>query len=231
MKMLVSDFDRTFYINDIDIEINKEYVDKFRKMNNIFLFATGRCYASFMNVKRKFNLEYDYLILDHGSLIMDNNDNILYKYTLDNNLLYRLLPYLSLDKCDCYYFCSLKEKIKEINNNEITKIYLRYNNKMDRNNVFKIINDKFKDCFSIYYLSNNAIEIVSKMVNKSYAIDKLINIIKVNKSDVYTIGDGYTDIEMIKNYNGYMISNGIKELESVAWRKVDSVSLLLRDIM
>ena len=48
-KILVSDYDQTFYLNDEDIEKNKKSVEEFRKKGNIFVFATGRSYFDFMN--------------------------------------------------------------------------------------------------------------------------------------------------------------------------------------
>ena len=32
---------------------------------------------------------------------------------------------------------------------------------------------------------------------------KLRDKLDIDKEDVYTIGDGYSDIEMIRNFNGY----------------------------
>ena len=76
-KMLVSDYDKTFYTNDIDIEINKSSVNTFRNKGNIFVFATGRSYADFKEVETKFSLKYDYLIFNHGATIIDKNENII----------------------------------------------------------------------------------------------------------------------------------------------------------
>ena len=45
-KVLVSDYDQTFYINDEDIEKNKLAVSEFRKEGNIFVIATGRSYLA-----------------------------------------------------------------------------------------------------------------------------------------------------------------------------------------
>lgn len=38
-KMIVSDYDKTFYLNDKDIENNKLLVNQFRKKGNIFVIA------------------------------------------------------------------------------------------------------------------------------------------------------------------------------------------------
>ena len=41
-KILVSDYDRTFYLNKEGIKKNIEAVEKFRKNGNLFVIATGR---------------------------------------------------------------------------------------------------------------------------------------------------------------------------------------------
>lgn len=41
-KLVVSDYDRTLYLNDSDIKINTEIIKKFRANNNFFIIATGR---------------------------------------------------------------------------------------------------------------------------------------------------------------------------------------------
>lgn len=230
-KLLASDFDRTFYINEKDIKNNIKYVNLFRENNNIFLIATGRSYSSFKEVLNKFYFNYDYLILDHGSLIMDSKDNILYKYILDKNLLNKLIPYLKLDNVINYYYCTPKEKTKELNNKEITKIYIKYNNKEEKDKVITTIKETFKNKLNIYYLSNNAIEITSSNVNKKKAIYKVLDIVKIDKQNVYTIGDGQSDIEMIKEFNGYTMVNGIKELKEYSIKELNSVSELLKELI
>ena len=230
-KLLASDFDRTFYIDEKDIENNIKYVNLFRENNNIFLIATGRSYSSFKEVLNKFNFNYDYLILDHGSLIMDSKDNILYKYILDKNLLTKLIPYLKLDNVINYYYCTPQEKTKELNNKEITKIYIKYNNKEEKDKVITTIKETFKNELNIYYLSNNAIEITSSNVNKKKAIYKVLDIVKIDKQNVYTIGDGQSDIEMIKEFNGYTMVNGIKELKEYSIKELNSVSELLKELI
>lgn len=230
-KLLASDFDRTFYINEKDIKNNIKYVNIFRKNNNIFLIATGRGYISFKETLNKFNFNYDYLILDHGSLIMDSKDNILYKYILDKNLLNKLIPYLKLDNVINYYYCTPQEKTKELNNKEITKIYIKYSNKEEKDKVITTIKETFKNKLNIYYLSNNAIEITSSNVNKKKAIYKVLDIVKIDKQNVYTIGDGQSDLEMIKEFNGYTMVNGIKELKEYSIKELNSVSKLLKELI
>lgn len=46
-KLLVSDYDKIFYLNDYDIKKNKSYVNKFINLGNMFVIAKGRSYQDF----------------------------------------------------------------------------------------------------------------------------------------------------------------------------------------
>ena len=50
------------------------------------------------------------------------------------------------------------------------------------------------------------------------------------KEDIYTIGDGYSDIKMIKDYNGYAMKESVQELKESAIGQVNCVSELLEFI-
>lgn len=75
------------------------------------------------------------------------------------------------------------------------------------------------------------IEIISSKANKAKAIKILIehfsNLIYPN---VYVIGDGYSDIEMIKEFNGYCMKESVIELKKIAKKEFASVSELIEEI-
>ena len=96
-KILVSDYDQTFYLNDEDIEINKKAVAKFRKEGNIFVIATGRSHFDFHNKVDKYNFEYDYVIINHGATILDKNDKIFANFSINNEIINNIKKDLQLD--------------------------------------------------------------------------------------------------------------------------------------
>lgn len=61
-KLLISDYDQTFYLNDEDIEKNKIYVNKFIDLGNLFAIATGRSYLDFYNKLDIYKFNYNYAI-------------------------------------------------------------------------------------------------------------------------------------------------------------------------
>ena len=80
-------------------------------------------------------------------------------------------------------------------------------------------------------VSGNAVEIISNKTCKSYAIEEIAQIENINQEEIFTIGDGYSDIEMIKNYNGYCMEESVPELLKIcSWKIIKSVSELIEKI-
>ena len=51
------------------------------------------------------------------------------------------------------------------------------------------------------------------------------------KDNVYTIGDGYNDIEMIKDFNGYAMKNAVEDLKLNVEKEYNSVFEFIYEIM
>lgn len=230
MKVLVTDFDKTFYKDNEDIEINKALVNEFRKKGNLLIFATGRSKFSFNRQINKFNLKYDYLILNHGSVIVDKDWNTLFYSTLDSNIIDLVKPYLRIEDSISFYYCSL-DKDKLDSGENIVKIHIKYNNY----NALKEVHDQIKDMFgtivNVFMASKRTLEIVSKSSSKLKGIKYLVNELKLEENNIYTIGDGESDIEMIKEYNGRAMNDSIDELRNSNYKKCDTVSELIKEIL
>ena len=229
-KLLVSDYDQTFYINDEDIEKNKIAVNEFIKKGNIFVIATGRSYADFMKKKNQYNIECDYLIINHGATILDKKDNIIFNEKIPNEILDSLKFDLHIENSERNFCCSILESRVEFEHKNLTKIHVKYNDLEYSNKILKKLKEKYNGFLNSYLVSGNSIEIISKNANKSKAIKLLSKEIEIGQEKIYTIGDGYSDIEMVKDYNGYAMKESVDELKNVALEEIDSVSDLIRKI-
>jgi hypothetical protein len=230
-KILVSDYDQTFYLNDEDIEKNKIAINKFRKKGNIFVIATGRSYLDFKNKVDLYKFEYDYVIINHGATILDKANNVFANFSIKNNIVSNIKNDLQLEKSIKEFCCSRLESRVDFEHKDLTKINVKYNSKDEAMNINKDINDKYSEFVNSYYVTENSVEIISNEINKSKAIDLLLNRLNVLRKNVYTIGDGYSDIEMIKDFNGYAMKKSVVELKEVAKKEYDSVSELINEIM
>ena len=229
MKVLVSDYDKNFYVNEFDIKKNIKAVQEFRNLGNIFIIATGRSYLDFKKKVNAYNIKYDYVLLNHGSTILDKNDNIILNIPIDN-LNLEIINDLELNKTIEHFCCSELESRVDFNYPNLTKIAVRYLPFVNIPKIKEKLEIKYNN-INVYLVSSNMIEIISKNISKSKAIEILRKLLNINKDDIYTIGDGETDIKMIQDYNGYAISNAIKELKNVSIGEVKSVSELINKII
>ncbi len=230
-KIIVSDFDKTFYLNDVDIEINKIAVDNFRKKGNIFVIATGRSYFDLQNKVNLYHFKYDYALINHGATIIDKNDNIIYNFSIKDKIISSLKQDLKLDKIDKYFCCSELESRVNFEHMNLTKIALVYNNKIDVQSLSNKLNKKYKEINS-YPVAQNMLEIISKETDKSKSIKLLVKYLGLSDlNNIYTIGDGYSDVSMIKDYNGYAMQNSVKKLKNVANGEYKSVSKMIQDVL
>lgn len=94
-----------------------------------------------------------------------------------------------------------------------------------------LINTKYSNYINSYYVTGDAIEIISNKANKSQAIKVLKEKLNIKKSDIYTIGDGYSDIEMVRDFKGFNMVNSVKELKNVSIGEYKSVSDFIGDVI
>ena len=86
MKLLVSDFDGTYYLNDLDILNNNNLIKEFQANGNLFMLSSGRSFKSLKDMTKKYNIPYDYLSCSDGSILYDKFDNIIIKFDLEPSI-------------------------------------------------------------------------------------------------------------------------------------------------
>lgn len=229
--ILVSDYDKTFYLDDSDIELNKEYVKKFHGNGNVFILATGRSYFDFKKVVSKYKIEYDFAIINHGATILDKYDNILYNSSISNEVINNILIDLKLNTATNYFLCSKLESRVSKNHEDITKINVQYNDEKTTLEINKYLSSKYNSYINTYIIGPTKIEIVSKDSSKLQAIMFLEKNNNYDKNRISVIGDGNSDIEMVKYYDGYCMKNSVDDLKQIANKEYNSVSMLIQDIL
>lgn len=214
-KVLVVDYDRTLFINNNDMLNNIKAINNFRSKGNIFVIATGRTYSSLKKEIDKHKIQYDYLILNHGALVIKNDNTALFHYKIDKSILLDVNDYLTKLKAKNIFYSYYLEDTNDINNPDISKLTAKFSSNLDNfKEIMMNIIKKYNNALNIYFTQNFEIEIISKDTNKSQALNLLMKKANFKKENIYTIGDSYTDIEMIKDYNGSCMDNSIDILKN-----------------
>lgn len=227
-KILISDYDGTFYQSDIDIKKNIDKVTEFRALGNLFVLATGRSYVDLKQEIDKYKIPYDYLILNHGALLLSKDLEIIKIFTLDKVLVNSILEYANnKDIYDVILIDAFKKRVDDTSN--IVKLMLKLYSYDKALEVKKYIDKSYTNIKSYLVKDENhyLVEFISSKASKSLMIEKILDKEKIVKKNVYTIGDGINDTDMIKKYNGYRVKNSCKELISVTDKVIDNVSDLI----
>lgn len=206
MKLIVSDFDGTFY--DENYLENIDFIKSLKDVD--FVIATGRNYES---LKKDLKIDCKYYICNDGGYILDNNENVIYKNYMNDDsikIVYDRMKELNFSK----YFFDYVDHFDEDLKPKVNKLSIR---KKD-NNTYSDMKYMFKGIDDIYgYLSENWINILSIESKKELAIEK----IKSNYDEVIVIGNEINDYEMIKKYNGYLINKQINNDENIINKFLD----------
>ncbi len=236
MKLLVSDFDGTYYLNDNDIKLNNKRVKEFRKQGNLFMLSSGRSYKSLKEKTEEFNIPYDYLSCCDGSILYDKDGNIIDFFSLDKSIINEflsLVKYAKVHNIQYSYPDDYYDNLKDdtligcnivIMNEDITDTFV--------NNYLKMQTKFTNYDFLIYsYHDRTFYCLKNKGINKSSTINVLKEKLNLKENTIYTVGDNDNDYYMLKHFNGYYIGNPSDNIKNVCLKGYDSVSNLVNDII
>ena len=209
MKVLFSDYDGTIktfdkrpnIIEKCTFKKNLLYIRKFIVSGNIFNITTGRSPESIRREIEKYSILYNYLTCYDGKITFDNKGKILSSSFIDENVLSGIRKLL-LDKDLITKVVSYNEngRVNSLDNSIV--LYLFFNNFSEvKKYIDNIVSDK-KDIVVEYSSFVKRVSITSK-INKETAANKLIDFNDWNYSDIYSVGDGKNDLELLTAYNGY----------------------------
>ena len=185
MKLVVSDFDLTFF--DSNYEENIKLINSFVQKGNMFVIATGRSFELLKKDIKNKNIDFKYLICSDGSVVFDKIviNKIIEQLQNDTNL-----RFLDIDA----------------NVFGISAIYAIFNS---MEYAEKVLNGFLNKYEVSGYVSTHGIKIINKNISKVSGIEYIRNIINIEEDNIYTIGDRINDLEMIDKYNGYLIGKDV----------------------
>ena len=237
MKLFVTDYDGTLFVDEDSLKENIKYLKQLQNNNFKIVISTGRGHPSIKSLIDTYNIPYDYLSCADGSIIYDNNDNILEMYEM------------SIDVIDTFI-----NFYQSLNYEEIQFVYPEgYSNIFNKNNILLGTNV----CINSLYYNNDTVNHFLELkksypnynfltyrhpifsylcikpygINKSTTIKYLKNKYNINDNDIYVIGDSDNDYAMIKDFNGSCMENSTLEVLNIAKNKYVNVSDYIKDIL
>lgn len=229
MKLLSSDYDNTLNSINYDLKFNLIFLRKFMANGNLFLLNTGRPFKSIKGEIDKFDIPFDYLSCNDGNILFDANYRVIYSASLEENLHNSLLSLRHQFDVQVNVVRYLEnilefEIIVPCANEKfllyLQKIMLQYKKYYGVNLHYKAFKKNGNDCLYLY----------SADYHKSRPIQVVSSLEGIKNSDIYAIGDNSNDYEMIRDYNGYVMSWAKPDVKEIADGKVLTVASLIRKI-
>ncbi len=258
IKLLASDYDGTFHrYDDEDMKNNLTAVKSWRKNGNLFVFSTGRDMGNIMFEKNKNRIQYDYVVALNGALVVDKDNNIIFKKTIPNELAEKLVILMKsrvgdeimvqggFDGCNQTNRKLVgakaeerrernkkiyKQSIEEALKNEIVSLGCLNENFEGAKSLQKEIIEKYGNEVDVF-INLNYINIVPKGISKATGLDVVARHVGINFGNIYAIGDDLNDIPMIEKYRGYAVYNAKDEVKEKALKIYASVSNLIEDYL
>lgn len=193
MKIIVSDFDGTFFNNQYEQNIN--IINKVVEQGNIFIIATGRGINNLRKDISEKNIKYTYLICNDGATIYDYKNENLYTSYINMETIYKICDILDNDSNISF---TLLENDLYASASKASAISAKYQDREIAEQTMNRILEEFDDVTA--YLSTNFINIRNKITSKKEGIKILQNQFNIDQNDIYVIGDDVNDIEMCEEY-------------------------------
>lgn len=226
MKVIVSDFDNTFFTKDI--EENVKLINTFMSEGNIFVIATGRPIYLLKPDLVRYNVKYNFLICNDGAVIFNDKEEIIDKTNIDYMTAVEVYNLLKRSDYIEHVYIDAIYDFGELDAKDYNGILaMPYNRDM----VEELLIDINKKHPTIQgYLSHKWLNILSIDASKGNAIKYLENKYSWNSNDIYTIGDNNNDISMTKYENSYGVLSGKQSLLDKCSHKIKNFKELFKEI-
>lgn len=225
--IIITDYDGTIKSNPYaNFENSLFAMKEILENESLIMISTGRLPESMIVENERFGLPFSFLSCGNGNVLFDENYNVLFKETIDSHIIQVLKPFykniLSLEMLDEFGNPSNEKHLE-------CCIILDNVAKEERRKIIHVL--YYSNIYDYCTDGENKYKIhIFKRSNKIKTIEELNLMLHNETIPIFTLGDGVNDLEMIKQYNGFFITNTMKEYRDYSLGEYDSISSLIGDI-
>ena len=227
MKILASDFDNTIYFSD-DISKTKQNIEaihQFVNAGNIFCIITGRNYTSLKKKIDDYHIPYSYLICEDGAKIFDHNNQCIDTTYLGRESCKKVVSLLKNTNYH-YYLDDGFQQTESLD--DCVKIVVDCTDPKEIEEIVRFIDEKMDIHI---YASRYHVNIINEVVNKKYALHRLIDLERLDYHSLYVIGDNDNDYEMLKDFSGAVIHKHHSKLDELNKEEYGTLKEYIEELM
>lgn len=260
MKYIIaSDFDGTLSQGGISEE-TLEAIKEFRRRGNYFGVVTGRdFYWSYVVFKEQDLFPFDFVVSNSGGQGCDENGECIFRDYIENvplgdsTLAERLMESnltlsgidsgIALEKTRLAFHPTLPNggKIEGDSYDYLPWNSLAALERFVSSNVIcendESAKEVAKELLRLYgdYINPNVngrcIDITRSGSDKATAVRKIAEHFGVPEENVYTAGDNYNDMQMLKEFHGCAMTNGVDDIKRIAEYTCDNIAQVVKIVL
>lgn len=235
IHMFASDYDGTLFKDHVVTQHDLDAIHKFRSLGHKFGIVTGRSIDSIRIEIDKYNIPVDFLVGINGGVVLDHDYKELYTSKMDSDLAkdvmdhiedfgvhfygandgYRISRKILTDMEDSFKPNLQPTPIEEIMEKGIAAMYIWSGEEERAKELAKSINDKFGAHGIHSFPNTQAVDVGIANVSKSTGIE-IIRDHYNYAGQIFTVGDSFNDVPMIKDFHGFLMENGSMEIQPMA---------------
>lgn len=241
-KLLVCDFDRTFYRQDGAFAENLAASQRWQDSGNMFVVVTGRNLSRLEEVFPDWKGKVDFLITDNGGAVFDRYGSLKLFGYFANGEIDKMLWLVGSDALPVYYYMDFFST--EILPYEVPlKIRLWYHDagrlwehkrRLEGEVRVKVLPHPEPDVTPETGSGKFAgfLDVVPNDSGKEGALAKLCEVLKYEREEVIAVGDDLNDLEMLSRFPSYAMADGKPEAIAAAQgRMTKSVAKLIDGLL
>lgn len=247
VKQIFSDLDGTLYNDGVISEEDKEAIAEIVSRGATFNVATGRIFPQAHEIVKGAVDVGGYYICENGALIYDKDSNLVYRGTIDDDLVKKVISSFKSDKADLFFKYKGNAVVlgEDTNFKLLSNDYVVEPDFLERDGYDNMIGNigvasgspeeldrvaahfakEFGDELEIFLSSEYTLNIAKRGVSKKNAIEKVCGILGVGLDEVATFGDSQNDVSMLEGFaNSFAMEKATDEVKKSASWTVSSVA-------
>ncbi len=242
MRLIASDYDGTFYLDEITEE-QRIAIRDWQAAGNLLGIVSGRSIDLLPPFLAEDGVDCDFFIANNGAVIADGKGNILQDTRCDGDLTAPLLK--ALFRLGCPYGSVITEfpcnvyaetpnpKPGRYTLDNMPEVAFFYQvstvlpNFAEAARVTAAIREEFGDRLNPLQ-NGRCIDIVPAGIDKAAGIRAYIALRGLSEEDVIAVGDNVNDAAMIEAFYSYAVENAVDSIKAMATKITPNITSLIR---
>lgn len=243
IQVFASDYDGTLFRNSEVSPKDLEAIKAFQALGHKFGIVTGRTIHSICAEIDKFGIPVDFIVGINGGVVLSHDYQELFISDLNQNVVDTMIADLEAFGVSFYgvndgYRLSrvvMDASIQPVtpnipltdlsdlkNDRGVRALYVVTPSQDRALGLTNYINNKYCDFGVVAYQNVSAVDIGMRGISKATGLQKIIDHYHFD-GPIYTMGDSYNDIPMIKAFCGFVVSEGEPSVKAMGIADFPSV--------